>query len=76
MGFSGVLCACVGIYLAAFILHCSYLRSVKGNQFYITLFMIVLLVIMVIGMASSALVHFFALALGVLLGISFYPQMP
>lgn len=76
MGFNGVLCAAVGIQLAALLLHCSYLRSTYGNQFYMIFFFSILMVIMVMSMAQSALIPFFGLFYGVLFGLTLYPRMP
>jgi membrane associated rhomboid family serine protease len=75
MGFSGVLCACVGVSLAGLLLHCSYLRSTYGNQFYMIFFFCIIMIIMVVGISSSALIHFFGLFFGLLFGVTFYPRM-
>lgn len=76
MGFSGVLCACVGIELAALILHCSFLQERYGPQFYMMFFFLILLVFMIIGITNAALVHLFGLLYGILFGLTFYPRMP
>jgi membrane associated rhomboid family serine protease len=76
MGFSGVLCACVGIQLGALIIHCSYLKATYGTQFYMMFFFLILLILMIIGFSKSALVHFFGLFYGLLFGVTLYPRMP
>lgn len=75
LGFSGVLCACIGIQFSALIIHCSYLRQTHGNQFYLTMFMTVLMLLMVISFSNAGLVHFFGLCYGILFGLAFYPKM-
>jgi membrane associated rhomboid family serine protease len=75
MGFSGVLCACVGVELAALILHCSYLRTTYGTQFYMMFFFCVMMIIMVMGVSTSALVHFYGLFFGLIFGLTLYPRM-
>lgn len=75
MGFSGVLCACVGVSLAGLLLHCSYLRNAYGNQFYMIFFFCIIMIIMVVGISTSALIHFFGLFFGLLFGVTFYPRM-
>ena len=57
-------------------LHCSYIRQAFGNQFYMIFFFAVLMIIMVIGMATSALVYFFSLCYGLLFGFALFPRMP
>lgn len=74
MGFSGVLCASVGIMMAGLILQCSYIRSSSGNMFYMIFFLMIMLIIMVIGMAQSALVYLFSLTFGLLFGLALYPR--
>jgi membrane associated rhomboid family serine protease len=76
MGFSGVLCACVGIELAALLLHCSYLKATYGTQFYMMFFFLIIMILMIVGFSDSALVHFFALFFGLIFGLTFYPRMP
>jgi len=76
MGFSGVLCAAVGIQLAALMLHCSYLKTTYGTQFYMIFFFLIITVLMVIGFSKTALIHLFGLLFGILFGLSLYPRMP
>jgi hypothetical protein len=73
-GFSGVLCACVGVGLAALLLHCSYLQATYGRQFYMIFFFCIIVGIMILGSSSAALVHFFALFFGLLFGLALYPR--
>lgn len=75
MGFSGVLCGCVGIELAALILHCNYLKTTYGTQFYMMFFFCIIMVLMVLGISNTALVHFFALFFGLIFGLTLYPRM-
>ena len=76
MGIGGVVCAAIGIAMAALMLHCSYIRQAYGNQFYMIFFFAILLIIMVIGMATTALVYFFSLFFGLLFGFALFPRMP
>ena len=76
MGFGGVVCASIGISMAALMLHCSYIRQAYGNQFYMIFFFAILLIIMVIGMATTALTYFFSLFFGLLFGFALFPRMP
>ena len=76
LGFSGVLCACVGVQFAALLIHCEYIRRVYQNQFYIIFFMFLLTLLMIVGLSQGALVHFFGLCYGLLFGLAFYPRMP
>ena len=74
MGFSGVLCASVGIMMAGLILQCSYIRSSSGSMFYMIFILMIMLIIMVIGMTQSALVYLFSLTFGLLFGLALYPR--
>ena len=76
MGFSGVLCACIGIQLAALLIHCNYLRQTFGSTFYIIFFMTIITLFMIIGFTNSGLIHFFGVAFGLLFGLALYPRMP
>jgi membrane associated rhomboid family serine protease len=76
LGFSGCLCACIGIQIAALVLHCNYLRQVYASQFYLILMMTVITLLMIIGFTQAGLVHFFGICFGVLFGLALYPRMP
>lgn len=76
MGFSGVLCAAVGIQLASLLLHCSYLKNTYGTQFYMMFFFLILLLFMIIGFTKAALIHLYGLLFGMLFGLTLYPRMP
>lgn len=76
LGFSGVLCACVGIQFAALLIHCDYIRTMYAGQFYIIFFMFFITLLMIVGFSQAALVHFFGLCYGLLFGLAFYPRMP
>lgn len=76
MGFSGVLCACVGVELAALLLHCNYLRGNYGNQFYMMFFFLIIMIVMIVGFSDAALIHFYGLFYGLLFGLTLYPRMP
>lgn len=76
LGFSGVLCAYVGIQFSALVLHCNYLRQVYKTQFYMIFLMTFMILLMILGLTQSALIHFFGLCYGLLFGLAFYPRMP
>lgn len=76
LGFSGVLCACVGIQIAALILHCNYLRQVYSSQFYIIFMMTVFMLLLIVGFSPSGLIHFYGISFGLLFGLALYPRMP
>lgn len=76
MGLNGTIYACVGIQLAASILHCAQLRAKYGMQFYITLFFSVMLVVTSMGFTDSPIIQFFGFAFGFLFGLAFHPRMP
>jgi hypothetical protein len=76
LGFSGVLCSCVGIILAALILHCSYLRAMYSTQFYMVFLMVILILFFIIGLAPAGVIHLFGILFGLLFGLALYPTMP
>lgn len=76
LGFSGVLCAYLGIILAAIIQHCSFLRQTQYNNCYFATFIILLMMFFIIGLSSSGLIHLFGVLFGVLFGLALYPVMP
>ena len=76
LGFSGVLCACVGIQFAALLIHCDYIKAMFEGKFYIIFFMFFLTLLMIVGFSQAALIHFFGLCYGLLFGLAFYPRMP
>jgi len=76
LGFSGVICACVGIIIAALILHCSYLRAMYSGAFYCVFCFMILLLILVIGISPAGVVHLFGILFGLLFGLALYPVIP
>lgn len=75
LGFSGALSGALGVQIGVTMIHCSYLRSKYGNQFYFQMAVNIMLLIMVIGSGSSALIHFFGFLYGFLISCAFCPRM-
>ena len=76
LGFSGVLCAYVGIMIAAIIQHCSYLKDNYYVQCCMICLMIGLMMIFIVGLAPAGIVHLFGILFGLLFGLALYPVMP
>jgi hypothetical protein len=76
LGFSGVISACVGIIIAALILHCSYLRAMYSGALYCVFCLMIMLLFMMIGISPAGVVHLFGILFGLLFGLALYPVMP
>lgn len=75
LGFSGVLMSYLGMIVALFATHLTYLENRMPPQALCWLaFMIILFVFMAIGTGSSVLVHLYGFLFGIILALGFYPK--
>lgn len=75
LGFSGVLCAYVGMIVILLLTHISYIEQRYPGSMCMMVMLIAMLTFAIIGIGSSLLVHLYGYVMGIILGLGFYPKL-